>query len=404
MSSGQLYVVRARHANEEDNPATLELSAEFFRAAQIQGMLLKQAKSGLDRMQPAAKNRLLGALHQPGKTVVRCISRETRAQGMSNAWLKGYELYDFFDIHVLRAKGVFFNAELPGSFLAALNHWFAERDRSMIPWLASSLHPNCDSSALGDIYGLWKGNPDKWIMTKENAGDLRTVLGVRSIIKTVKDHNLEVEMYVADGGIEFDPDQEAAGARMQLGQVLCCLRLLNAGGMAIMKFYTYFHPWTSSMIAFLADNCFTNSYMVKPIMSRITNSEVYFVGTGFLGCPRDELMRVMLGAFLQERVPINMSCLAAELSSLQSETFDALYRIMFEIYGQQQRHLTRIIQAPPHGRLIPPVRWTRFGPRPIDPRHHLPQKEACQPCSQQFSHILPSEEGPTFPTEQGRSR
>jgi len=403
MASGRIYVVRSRRLEEKENlPTNPGLAKEFFQAARIQGILLRQAKAGLDALQPDAKDRLLRALHHPGRTVVRHMATQTRAQAMSNAWLKGYELYDFFDIHVLAAKGVFFNAELPGSFLAALNHWLAERDRGMIPWLASSLHPATDQTALTDIYGLWQGNPDNWIMTPENTGDLRKLCGVRSIIQIVKSRGLSVDLYISDAGMEFADDQEAAASKMHLGQVLCCMRLLNVGGMAIMKFYTYFHPWTYTMIAFLADFCFTSSYIVKPVMSRITNSEVYFVGTGYLGCPMDTFMGRMIGAFYNESLPINLHLHVLEVNLLQYETLKALYCIMIEIFGQQQKHLTNVIQAGPYlthiRRAVPKVTWTRCGPRPIDQRLYLPQQEVSPPCSQQACHTLLFEEAPISPT------
>jgi len=281
----------------------------FEKASGFSGRL-KHAKDALGTLPRSIKNKLLRESHEEGKSLARNLRQSTHAQGMSNAWLKAYEMYQsawlLSCVDSVR-ECIFFNAELPGSFIAAANHWCYSIGKAMPTWYASSLRPDVDDTALGDIYGLCAANPRNWLMTSPEfgvrPGDIRFLDGVDRLVRSVRERSgpeCPVALYVSDAGIDYDPetegcDQETLCARVHLGQVLCCLETLREGGSALMKFYTFFRPWTFTLLGFLADVCFEETSIIKPSTSRITNSEVYFVGKGYKGrsCIPQETMSLI---------------------------------------------------------------------------------------------------------------
>lgn len=306
--------------------------------------VIDQGKSILDTLLPKDRDRVLRRAHESGQQRVRRVRDAHRSlgistTGISNAWLKAYEMFDRERLLVGLDPArdvIFFNAELPGSFIIAAIQWLSDaKERGIVRsatfpmWLASSLHPlvqlrgprgprGSSTEPLGDIYSMWRNNPRHWLiepgaegLAKSGTGDLRSVEECQRIACRVKYRSGGgVALYVSDAGIDYDPSrrnkpqrrQETEAASVHAGQVLCCLDTLRPGGCALMKFYTVTRPWTFSLLTFLAEICFDESHLVKPPSSRPINSEVYFVGLGFRrdsafnGHERHELVQRMLNA------------------------------------------------------------------------------------------------------------
>lgn len=259
------------------------------------------------------------------KTTVR---RHYNGQGVTNAWLKMYEMTTEMGLviaarapdaskpkhtHVLRA---FCNAELPGAFICALNHYLCTwHPETRLEWVASSLYPDPDNTAgrgdfasdsagageiLGDYYGLYTHNPDRWLMTPEMRGDVTDVGDIRALVEGAKTCLGEVDLYTSDAGIGVAEDylrQEALTARIHLGQTLVGLMSLRVGGVLVVKTYTFTHPSSISLIAVCA-SVFDHFYVTKPVTSRPANSEVYCIGLGFRGLS-SELEACLLDAVEQ---------------------------------------------------------------------------------------------------------
>ena len=376
-----------RHAERRMDlldPEFLEWLAELERR-------MDDGRGALDRAEPERRDRALAAAHEVGKKLVVRVRKYCNGQAVSNAWLKAYEMYERERLLVgidPSRETLFFNAELPGSFVAAANHWLHDASMrnlvrtSLMPmWHACSLHPRADPQALGDIYGLWAGNARHWIMTPGDGapritGDLRELAQCDHMTRRVGAGS--VTLYVSDAGMAFDAEsgerQEAAAARMHAGQVLCAIDMLRSGGRALLKFYTFVRPWTFSLLAFLADECFDESCIVKPPSSRVTNSEVYFVGRGFrrtraLRSPGYKALRWRLaqppGDPFDDSMPLAGNADAAALAG--EFTIRNLLAAADEIHARRQTEAIRSFLE--RGKLPRP----RHRPAPsIDP-HYLPE-------------------------------
>lgn len=236
------------------------------------------------------------------------IEKKYNAQLVSNAWLKYYEIYIQYDLVPKKDRVIaFFNAELPGAALCAFNHYMITNSRDF-DWRASSLAPSEENNmaALGDRYGLYENNKDKWLMSLTgggNNGDSTIVSNILDFASKVgpKSPIGGVDIYSHDAGIDVSTDttgnlgfnaQELANAKIHLGCALAGFMTLRPGGSFIAKQYTFFETFTWNLIAIYA-TLFEEFYLCKPLTSRPYNSEIYLVGKGYKGIPdniRDQLI------------------------------------------------------------------------------------------------------------------
>ena len=232
----------------------------------------------------------------------------------TNASLKMYEMLVqqgllACDSGAMPRARVFCDAELPGAFIVAINHYVKTRcPETNLDWIASSYYPASamsagDDTILGDKYGIYAGNRDRWIMgPTPNAlpkgepnisGDV-TDPDVVSALGDAAHARFNVaptgaSLYTSDAGIDVSTDynkQEELTALINFGQVLTGILALRVGGNFVTKQYTFISMFNRSLIALLA-TLFDELYVSKPLTSRPGNSEVYLVGKGFRGISRE---------------------------------------------------------------------------------------------------------------------
>ncbi len=216
------------------------------------------------------------------------IKKKYNGQAVSNAWLKMYEMLTYYtksgDLKIKSKLAMFGNAELPGAFLSATNHFLADHfPKTKFKWLACS-YLGEDPTKLGDTYGIYKHNRDNWLMGPDLVGDLTKIDDIKAIAKKV---NIAggVDLYTSDAGIDVEGDyagQEKKTLSLNYGQILSGLSVLNIGGCMITKQYTYMSKFNQTLINYLS-TIFKSFYICKPLTSRPANSEIYLVGCGFKG-------------------------------------------------------------------------------------------------------------------------
>lgn len=253
------------------------------------------------------------------------IMREFGGQNVTNAWLKIYEIVIQMDLipKANTAKGgvrAFFNAELPGAFTCAINHYMKTfRKNVSYDWVASSYYPpdsldisadSKDRDILGDKYGLFECNRANWLMDppskaradlkedekkSDEKGDEKQFVNNGDVTKVANLIDLEkraraklgggVTLFTSDAGIDVSDDysrQEQSTSLIHLGQTTLGLMVLDKGGDMVVKHFTFNSPFTISLTA-IASKAFTSLFIAKPETSKAANSEVYLVGKGFLG-------------------------------------------------------------------------------------------------------------------------
>lgn len=208
---------------------------------------------------------------------------------VTNAWLKCYELINYFNLIPDDVKDSFLhfdNAAFPGSFILSTHHYVNTHRKwgSKYKWNASSLLNinSQNSTPLEDKYELYKNYPKKWLMDENNNGDVLIRKNQEDFIKKIGGI---VDLYTSDLGFDVSSDynnQELLQLPANIGQILSGILTLKKGGCFITKQYMTFEMTTIS-IMFALSQMFDEFYLCKPYTSREANSETYLVGKGFKG-------------------------------------------------------------------------------------------------------------------------
>lgn len=227
----------------------------------------------------------------------------------TNASLKMYELLmkmNLVDCGSLEDNilNSFSNAELPGAFIIAINYYMKSKCKDKtFNWLASSYIPEAATATgietiLEDKLKLYAMNRNRWFMgPRPNAlpegfdditGDVtdpNTVISLGIGVKSRFINTAGAVLYTSDVDIDVAGDyigQEENTSAINYGQIISGLFTLAPGGNFVTKQYTFFTPFSRSLIALVA-GFFEETYITKPATSRPGNSEIYLVCKGFKG-------------------------------------------------------------------------------------------------------------------------
>jgi hypothetical protein len=313
--------------------------------------MITTAKSEIDKYYNEKSYATITNIIEYYKKLKYTLQNKYHINYVTNAWLKMYEMLHYLPLVEDNDKPlyVFHNCELPGAFIQATTYYMKHfRPKRAYDWRASSLvihdKDNNKANALDDHYGLWKANRDKWIMSltdPEINGDTTKVKNIHYMEKTI---GRKVDLYTSDAGIStgFEShknlafnEQEQLNMLINLGQILAMLETLKIGGCFITKQYTFFKPFTYTLMMIVA-SMFDKFYITKPLTSKPTNSETYLAGIGFKGIS-DEWKKYLedtLSSYTSV-VPMPGPLLPAETAKDNSAAIDAIVDAADKIYTVQ---------------------------------------------------------------------
>lgn len=257
------------------------------------------------------------------------VAEMCNTYNVSNAWLKCAEIVTKLNLLDHKNNVHFDNAAFPGSFIVATHHLAAMHEKPYT-WFASSLYEqNAENKEpLEDSYNLYKNYRRQWLMSENNNGDVllsRTQNAFKKLIGN------KITLYTSDLGFSVTDynNQETIHAGANLGQCLSGLITLAPGGHFIIKQYTFFEPFTISLIYLLS--CYFNEfYICKPITSRPANSEIYLVGKKFTPTASfDNAIEAMMNRLDGN---FNMNPL---VDSIPKTFIQVIYKALHTIYQKQ---------------------------------------------------------------------
>ena len=286
---------------------------------------INAAKSKLDEIPAAAYSVIANTLDMYAR-LRNLVKKNYNMENATNAALKMYELiyqmelltngpaYDK-EISCLPSVQAFCNAELPGAFIIAINHFMKTKCvSSQFDWIASSYLPAAameagNATILEDKFKIYERNRLHWLMGPAPNGlpdgeapitgdvtDPQVINILGNAAHQRFSENDGATLYTSDVGIEIATEdsnrQEELSAFVNIGQVLTGLLALAVGGHFVTKQFTFVTPFSRSLIAIVA-SLFEETYITKPKTSRPTNSEVYLVGKWFKGIS-PELVQALL--------------------------------------------------------------------------------------------------------------
>lgn len=215
---------------------------------------------------------------------------------VSNAYFKDWEIIEEFDLVERSAKdgklNYFDNAAFPGSFIVATRELVETRYPELkFNWIANSIVEKNDkgkSNYLEDRYGLWKNNPENWLMHDKNNGDVTIEANRKDALKQIQKKLGHIDLYSSDLGMDFTNrwnEKEDVQYEANKGQILYGIESLREGGNMFIKQFTFFEERTIKLMEMIAKN-FEYCFIVEPVSSRILNDETYVVGVNKLSKPK----------------------------------------------------------------------------------------------------------------------
>lgn len=133
----------------------------------------------------------------------------------------------------------------------------------------------------------------------DNTGDIYKLLNILHYIKCSGKNTRDI--VTGDGGFDYTTDfskQESDSYPLIYSEILMGLLLLKRGGIFICKIFDIMYLKTIRLLYLLRIN-FETMYIVKPSMSRNTNSEKYIVCVDYKGYNRAQV-NMMLHSFHKE--------------------------------------------------------------------------------------------------------
>lgn len=204
---------------------------------------------------------------------------------VSRAFIKLYEIFAVFPDFVKNPCHSLHICEAPGEFISATFHYVHAHHGSM-KWNANSLNHRSVKARqkygyiFGDFFSYMKNYPHNWLYGADNTGDITEPENINNISETAKRNLGNINLYTSDCGLnpseEFE-EQETFMSKINLAQVILCLKSLSNDGNAVFKMYMPLaEPITRSILLLLYNN-FQKISIVKQIAGSPGSSEVYLV-------------------------------------------------------------------------------------------------------------------------------
>lgn len=194
-----------------------------------------------------------------------------------------------------------------------------------------------------------------------NDGDIYVPENLEFVLKEIKDFPIQV--VVSDGGFKIqkigddhmENYQELFSGRIILSEFTWMIKMLQPGGHFVCKLFDSFSNLTISLI-YLATKIFDNVYIVKPLKSRIVNSERYLAckclkkSGPILDFYKNILSQLhsQLYKLHNENSGINLSPLSVvpiEMMTNDSQFFNSIFGMNLDLCSKQTRALKSIMDT-----------------------------------------------------------
>ena len=226
---------------------------------------------------------------------------------LSRGFYKLWEIIMTFDLIPLDSTFVSAHlAEGPGSFIQATMFYrelFAKNSKND-KYHAITLHPEAELGHVPPLEAEFikyydKESPKRFILhktyPKQVAGgfddkDNGDILDPKTHLLFGGQIGEKVDFITADGGFNWKNEntQEQEAFKLILGQIIGAVKLQKKGGSFVCKLFETYTE-TSVKILQLLTAFYENVYIIKPLMSRPSNSEKYAVCCNFKFGPTDKL-------------------------------------------------------------------------------------------------------------------
>jgi 23S rRNA U2552 (ribose-2'-O)-methylase RlmE/FtsJ len=205
---------------------------------------------------------------------------------ISRAFYKLWELLMMFPLIKDDSKNIttIHIAEAPGSFVQAIIYYrnkFFEKDQIVGDnYIATSIDPNKNSYNYVPIFNKDLNKIKQFKNWSYKDSDLTKI---DIVDKFVLEYENKADFVTADGGFNWKDEnfQEQEAYLLLLSEVFCAIKIQKNGGCFVLKIFEVFTELTVKIIEILK-TFYENVIIVKPLLSRSSNSEKYLVCINFI--------------------------------------------------------------------------------------------------------------------------
>ena len=202
---------------------------------------------------------------------------------ISRAFYKLWELLMMFPLisDDLKTMTSIHIAEAPGSFVQASIYYrykfFSKNNIDKDVYIATSIEPNTVSNSKNYV-PTFGTDLSKFKQFKQWRQDDSNITNPSIIDKFTKEYETTADFVTADGGFNWKNEnyQEQEAYILLLSEIYCAGKILKQNGNFVIKFFETFTNPTIKLIDILR-LLFENVVIVKPLLSRPSNSERYIV-------------------------------------------------------------------------------------------------------------------------------
>lgn len=205
---------------------------------------------------------------------------------ISRAFYKIWEMLLMFDLaDTPKALTSVHIAEAPGSFLQALS---AYRDMFYAPTSSKDKHVTISveptrtkNEGYVPEYDVLISSDPKMTIAKHGNNDITDPRVLQQFTSGLAS---TADLVTADGGFNWANEnyQEQEAYHLLFAEILAALKVQKKGGHFVLKVFEHFTPVTIKLMGMLTD-CYQEVHIVKPMMSRLSNSERYLVCVNYQG-------------------------------------------------------------------------------------------------------------------------
>ncbi|XP_067632449.1 cap-specific mRNA (nucleoside-2'-O-)-methyltransferase 2 [Eurosta solidaginis] len=287
----KFHYQKGRDENSWTLPPPRELLGEFYQFESLQELKIKLNDVKCKLNDYALEEWSQHTRRQdPTNEIPWRLKKETKAEFVTVAWCKFFECLHAFPL----VKGPKLNSlhlcELPGAFIAALNHYLYstyKREEVQWRWLSTTLNPYYEGNPTGGMITddrFMFHTFDNWLMHDDFTGNIIDRAHIEQMQAKCKERlGSDVNLITADGSIDCadTPDcQEEVVATLHFAEITAALTILAEGGCFVVKMFTLFES-TNVCKLFLLNCAFDAVHVYKPATSKRGNSEVYVICIGY---------------------------------------------------------------------------------------------------------------------------
>jgi len=215
--------------------------------------------------------------------IIDLLTLNYNVEYVTVAWLKCYEMLEWYKLITKKNINYFGICEQPGAFVYAINHYIKTHDLGDFNFILQSLRVNVTRKSTGFKAedNLYKTYEDRYDYGKTETGDVTNLENIKYYRQKYYDKHFD--LISADCGLDCSDDfslQEKKIFKIFFGQLLVAISLADVGTNYFTKLFTSYSLQTTNLM-YLLSTLFEEVYLSRVLTTKSISGEVYLVCKNF---------------------------------------------------------------------------------------------------------------------------